>query len=115
MNTPPSPSERNRRIVPRRMLRQAVTIAYGGASKELQTWDLGRDGMCLLAPRPIAPGTRCRISFELPLGDEVLAVSTAAKIVYSSYSAAGEFKIGAVFTDLAEDAALALGKFAASS
>jgi len=38
----------------------------------------------------------------------------AAKVVHSSYSAAGEFKIGAVFTDLDGDTARALGQFVAA-
>ena len=111
----PPPPERNRRIAPRRALRQAVTVAYGGTSKVVQTWDLGREGMCLLAARPIAPGTRCQVTFDLPLGKELIHITASVKVVYSSYSAAGDFKIGAVFMDLADDAALALGKFAASS
>jgi hypothetical protein len=105
------PEARNRRAAPRKAIRQDATVVYGDASRTVQTWDLGRDGMCLLAPRPIAPGTRCTITFEVPLGVERIGVTAAAKVVYSSYSAAGEFKIGAVFTDLDEGTALALGNF----
>jgi hypothetical protein len=112
MSTQPLPQTRNRRAAPRKAIRQDATVVYGDASRTVQTWDLGRDGMCLLAPRPIAPGTRCTITFEVPLGVERIGVTAAAKVVYSSYSAAGEFKIGAVFTDLDEGTALALGKFA---
>ena len=42
-------------------------------------------------------------------------VRASLKVVYSSYSAAGEFKIGAVFLDLDEAVATALGRFATSS
>lgn len=108
-------SDRNRRAAPRRALRGAASVEYGEVSKAVQTWDLGRDGMCLLAPRPIAPGTRCKIAFELPGGQTPLRVTATAKVVYSSYSAPGEFKIGAVFTALDDDAALVLERFAASS
>jgi len=97
------------------VIRTAATVIVGDVRKEVQTWDLGRDGMCLLAPRPIAPGTRCRVAFDLPVGDAPIAVSVSAKVVYSSYSAAGEFKIGAVFLDLDEEVASTLGRFAASS
>ena len=97
------------------MIRRAATIVVGDSAKEVQTWDLGRDGMCLLSARPIAPGTRCRISFEIPLDGGAFAVRATAKVVYSSYSTAGEFKIGAVFLDLADDAATVLGNFAASA
>ena len=112
--SPPSP-DRNRRAAPRQALRQEATVAYGDASRVLRTWDLGRDGMCLLSPRPIAPGTRCKVTFDVPIGAELISVTAAAKVVYSSYSAAGEFKIGAVFSDLGDDIAIVLGKFAAGA
>jgi hypothetical protein len=115
MSIQPLPQARNRRAAPRKAIRQDATVVYGDASRVVQTWDLGRDGMCLLAPRPIAPGTRCTISFDVPLGAERVGITAAAKVVYSSYSAAGEFKIGAVFTDLDEGTALALGKFVADA
>ena len=95
-------------------IRRPATVTIGDVRKDVQTWDLAREGMCLVAPRPIAPGTRCRIAFELPVGGALVAIDATAKIVYSSYSAAGEFKIGAFFTDLDEATALALGAFAAA-
>ena len=109
----PLTNAKNRRAAPRKAIRQPATLVHGDASRTVQTWDLGRDGMCLLSSRPIAPGTRCTITFDLPVGAERIGVVAAAKIVYSSYSAAGEFKIGAFFTDLDEGTALALGKFVA--
>jgi hypothetical protein len=115
MTISPLPQDHNRRASPRKVIRRAATVVVGDARKEVQTWDLGRDGMSLLAQRPIAPGTRCRIVFDVPIGGELFAVSAAAKVVYSSYSAAGEFKIGAVFLDLDDAAATALGRFTAAS
>ena len=115
MSSQPLTQARNRRAAPRKAVRQPATLVHGDASRQVQTWDLGRDGMCLLSSRPIAPGTRCTITFELPVGAERVGVVAAAKIVYSSYSAAGEFKIGAFFTDLDEGTALALGKFVAGA
>src|SRR4051812_48984458 len=111
----PLPQDHNRRASPRKAIRRAATVAFGDLRKDVQIWDLGRDGMCLVAQRPIAPGTRCRILFDLPLGAGLVAVSATAKIVYSSYSAAGEFKIGAVFLDLDAAAANAIGAFTALS
>ncbi len=115
MTAPPPPPERNRRLAPRRAIRQPATVVYGDIGKPVQTWDLGQEGMCFVAARPIPPGTRCRIAFDLAFDGAVTPVAVAAKVVYSSYSAAGEFKIGAVFTDLAEDVGLLLGKFAAGA
>ena len=115
MSISPLPQDHNRRSSPRKAIRRPATVTIGDLRKDVQTWDLGRDGMCLIAQRPIAQGTRCRIAFDLPLGGEALAVSATAKIVYSSYSAAGEFRIGAVFLDLDDAVATAIGAFAASS
>ncbi len=111
--TPTPSQDRNRRAAPRKALRQAASVVYGDATRVVQTWDLGRDGMCLLSARPIAPGTRCKVTFDVPVDGELINVTAAAKVVYSSYSAAGEFKIGAVFTDLGDDVALVLGRFGA--
>jgi len=114
MSTLPVSPEGNRRIVPRKAVRQTASLVVGDATREVQTWDLGRDGMCLLSPRPIAPGTRCKVTFEVPLATGPMSLAAGLKIVYSSYSASGEFKIGAVFTDLDEGVADILGKFAAA-
>ena len=112
MSILPQPRERNRRIALRKALRETATVVYGGSSKAVRTWDVGIDGMCLLSPRPIAPGMRCQIAFDLTHGDGVpVHVAVSARIVHSSYSAAGEFKIGAVFTDLDDEVAKVLGKF----
>ena len=113
MSILPQPHERNRRIALRKALREAATMVYGGSSKAVRTWDLGPDGMCLLSPRPIAPGIRCQVAFDLALGSEAAVhVAVSAKVVHSSYSAAGEFKIGAVFVDLDENTARVLKRFA---
>ena len=115
MSILPQPHERNRRIALRKAFREAATVIYSGSSKAVRTWDLGPDGMCLLSPRPIAPGMRCQVSFDLAVGSEApVHLSVSAKVVHSSYSAAGEFKIGAVFTDLDDDAARVLARFAAA-
>src|SRR5580765_3593120 len=114
MSTQPLSPEGNRRVVPRKALRQTATLVLGDATREVQTWDLGRDGMCLLSPRPIAPGTRCKVTFDVPLASGPMRLTAGLKVVYSSYSASGEFKIGAVFTDLDAGVADILGKFAAA-
>ena len=115
MTALPLPQDRNRRASPRVAIRRPATVTIGDVRKDVQTWDLAREGMCLIASRPITPGTRCRIAFELPVGGALVAIDATAKIVYSSYSAAGEFRIGAVFLGLDDAAATAIGAFTASS
>lgn len=64
------------------------------------TTDVGADGLSFHFPKPIAPGTRCRISFELPLTGHSKPIAASIKTVYSSYCGPEGFRIGAVFTDL---------------
>jgi hypothetical protein len=103
--------ESNRRASPRKVIRQPASVTYGSTTVTVQTFDVGRDGMCLVARRPIGPGTRCRVSFELPRSRGPVALTASLKVVYSSYVAPEEFKIGAVFTELGDDAARLLEAF----
>jgi len=106
-------SDPNRRAFARTVIRQPATLVHGDTSHAVQTFDIGQAGMCLLAGRPIGPGSRCSVTFDLPFRDGPVAVTATLKVVYSSYLSAGQFKIGTVFTDLDDDAALALARFAA--
>ena len=101
----------NRRAFARTVIRQPATLAYGDTTVAVQTLDIGEGGMCLLARRPIGPGTRCTVSFDVPLRDGPVEVSAAVKVVYSSYLAAEQFKIGTVFTELDDETALVLARF----
>ena len=101
----------NRRAFARTVIRKPATVVYGETTVAVLTFDIGEGGMCLVARRPIAPGTRGNVTFDVPLRDGPVEVSATIKVVYSSYLAAEQFKIGAVFTDLGDDAALALARF----
>lgn len=73
--------------------------------------DVGVDGLAFLCTKPITPGTRCRISFELPLDERRVTVSATLKTVYSSFCGATGFKIGAVFIEVDEASTAALREF----
>ncbi len=105
----------NRRAFARTVIRQPATIAYADTSVPVQTLDVGRGGMCFLSRRPVAPGTRCTVGFDVPLGDGPVGVGASLKVVYSSYLAAGRFKIGTVFTELGEEAARVLDRYATAT
>jgi hypothetical protein len=103
----------NRRLYARKVLRRAATVALpGGAERDVKTWDLGADGMSILSPKPIPPGTRCRLSFELPQGDKSTPVSVPGKVVYCSFSGADGFKVGISFVDMDADSVAAIAQFA---
>ena len=104
----------NRRIHPRKVLRAAVTVTVPGqAPREGRTWDLGIDGMSIMSPRPIPPGTRCEVSFELPVGGKVLPVTAAVKVLYCSFSGPDGFKVGTAFGELDDESRGAVNGFAA--
>ena len=106
-----SPSSTNRRAFARTVIRQPATLLVGNASVVVQTLDIGPGGLSLLAQRPIGPGTRCSIAFALPFGDAAVGVTAGIKIVYSSYVAVEQFKLGAVFIELDPAATEALERF----
>lgn len=75
------------------------------------TTDVGTEGLSFHFARPIAPGTRCRISFDLPLTAHSMPIDAPIKTVYSSYCGADGFRIGAVFTALDPQCSAALLEF----
>jgi len=102
----------NRRAFARTAIRLPATVIHGETSVPVQTLDVGQGGMCFVARRPIGPGTRGNVTFKVPLRDGTVEVTAPLKVVYSSYMAAEQFKIGTIFTDLDDDVALALARFA---
>lgn len=105
----------NRRAVPRKAIRLETTLVCRDVTRQVQTLDLGRDGICLLVSRPIAPGSRCTVTFDVPSDDGPTTVTAAIRVVYSSYSATDEFKIGAHFVGLEEGVVEILKRFSAAS
>lgn len=102
----------NRRIHPRKVLRRPATVVLAGQPpRDARTWDLGLDGMSFLCPKPIPPGTRCEVRFELPLGDRSSPVTAPVKVLYCSFSGAEGFKVGTAFGDLDEQSLAAVKDF----
>lgn len=94
----------NRRIHPRKVLRApAKVVLPGQAPRDSKTWDLGIDGMSLMSPKPIAPGTKCEVSFDLPVGGKIMPVIAPVKVLYCSFSGPDGFKVGTAFGDLDDE------------
>lgn len=104
----------NRRAAPRKSIRVDATLVCRDITRQVRTLDIGGDGICLLVPRPIAPGSRCTITFDLPLIQGPIRITASLRTVYSSISASDEFKIGARFEDLDPETVGTLARFAAS-
>lgn len=102
----------NRRLYARKVLRRAATVVLpGDVARGVKTWDLGVDGMSILSAKPIPPGTRCRLRFELPQADAAKPLEVPVKAVYCSFSGIDGFKVGMSFTDLDAASATAIEEF----
>lgn len=89
----------NRRLHDRKVLRRPATVLLpGGLTRDVRTWDLGVDGMSLVSPKPIPPGTKCTVTVEWP--DAATTLSLSSKAVYCSLLGADGFKVGLVFAGL---------------
>lgn len=109
MSNPPAV---NRRNVRRCALRQPCTVVLpDGTRLETDTYDLGIDGIALVAERPIAPGTNCVVTFVVPRAGGLATVESKVKTLYSSFLAARQFRIGARFVDLPDDALADIERF----
>lgn len=116
MPTPSPPGPPNRRTTRRVVLRQpAALLLPGGVSRPVIVWDLGLDGMSVLSPKPVPPGTRCELHFGLSHAGQLTDLRLQGKTVYSSFVGTGGFRIGLVFTQLAPAAADAVERFIAAA
>jgi hypothetical protein len=101
-------SEPNRRAAARKALSTSAKVLLPAGEREVRLRDLGSDGAAVTSSRPIAPGTRLELQFELWTPEGARALSVNARVVYSSYQARDEFKVGLVFTALRPDDAAAI-------
>ena len=93
----------NRRIHPRKVLRGPATIVLPGqAPRDGRLWDVGLDGLCVLSPKPIPPGTKCEVHFDVPVGGKSTRVHAPVKVLYCSYCGSDGFKVGTSFGELDE-------------
>jgi len=94
----------NRRVSARKVLRRPATVTLpGGVERVVRTWDVGLDGLSLVSPKPIPPGTRCTVTVDFPDGDAWRPVQIPVKTVYCSLMGAEGVKVGMVFAALDPD------------
>lgn len=103
----------NRRTGRRRGVRQPATLTLlpGNVSRSVMLWDLGLDGLSVLSSRPVPPGSRCELQFDLAVGGQTTPVTATGKTVYSSYVGAEGFRVGLIFTQLSDEAAGLIERF----
>ena len=102
----------NRRVSARKVLRRPATVTLpGGVERVVRTWDVGLDGMSLVSPKPIPPGTRCTVTLELPDGDTSRIVQVPVKTVYCSLMGAEGVKVVMVFAALEADTERVIRQF----
>ena len=112
----------NRRSSRRCALRQPCAVVLpDGTRIDTDTYDLGADGIALVAERPIAPGSVCMVTFVVPRRDMAgssggfATVESKVKMLYSSFEAARQFRIGARFMELPEGALADIERFVAEA
>jgi hypothetical protein len=102
----------HRRLYARKILRRPATVLLpGGTVRDVTTWDLGQDGLSVLSSKPISPGSKCQVSFELVALDKTTSVTAPVKVVYCSFSGLSGFKVGMNFGPLDADSASAIEAF----
>lgn len=69
-----------------------------GAHRDTLSLEISREGLSVMAPRPVAPGTRCVVRLSLPGQEGELVLP--ARSIYSSYTGPSAFRIGLVFAGL---------------
>ena len=103
----------HRRVYARKILRcPASVVLPGGVARDVTTWDLGQDGLSVLSSKPISPGSKCQVSFELIAPHKTTQVTAQVKVVYCSFSGLNGFKVGMTFGDLDADTVGAIEEFA---
>jgi hypothetical protein len=82
-------------------LRQPCTLHHAdGSSQPATLCDLATDGASFMSFRPIAPGTRLTLAFDLGGATGSGALSVAVRTRYSSFEGAEGFRIGVAFREL---------------
>jgi len=105
----------SRRIYPRKALRAAATVRLAvNGPRDATMWDLGVDGLSVIAAKPISPGLSCTVEFELLFGGVTTPLTVATKVVHCSFVGTQRFKVGMRFAQLDAATAELLARFAAS-
>lgn len=74
--------ERRRLVRLKTRVGATVTILPDGAAQRTLTKDIGAGGACLIAERPLPPGTQVQVALELPGREQ--PVNTIAEVVRSA-------------------------------
>lgn len=102
----------DRRASRRAALQQECEVVLAGSvSRKGRTCEVGLDGLSLLTGKPISPGVRCQIRFDLPTRAGPVSLCLSAKAVYSSFQSAERFRIGLVFDRLTPEDERTLADF----
>ncbi len=106
----------NRRLSARTACRAPASVVLtSGTVLDVQMWDLGTDGASMTSPKPITQGSVVELRFDLPVASGPVGVAAKAKVVYSSYMAPANFRVGVMFTDLDTASESAIDRFRAPS
>lgn len=77
----------------------------------MTTWDIGQDGLSVLSSKPISPGSKCQVSFDLVASHKTTQITAPVKVAYCSFSGLSGFKVGMTFGVLDPDTTSAIEEF----
>lgn len=109
----PESGAAERRQVPRRVCRVKVAVQLEDQSLLAgRTVDLSQEGLALLLPRPLPPGSVCRVDFALYVDGVHRAVAAAAEVSNCVFLR-DDVRIGLRFTSLDKNTKKMLSAFVA--
>lgn len=98
LEDPPDDQRSSRRCA----LRQPceVVLLRDGSARSCELRDISGDGLSFMSFRPVSPGTRLRVAFELAVDGQLLRVQAPGRVSYSSFQGTEGFRIGFRFLEL---------------
>lgn len=77
-----------------------VVLLRDGSTRTCELRDISGDGLSFMSFRPVTPGTRLRVEFDLTVDGQALPVRAPGRASYSSFQGSEGFRIGFRFLEL---------------
>jgi hypothetical protein len=81
------------------------------STRTCELHDLSIDGLSFTSIRPVAPGTRLQVEFDLTLDEQPCTVRVVGRSSYSSFQGSEGFRIGVRFLEVDEASRQAIREF----
>jgi hypothetical protein len=88
-------------------------LANGTPAAEAKTLDLSNHGISLLAARPMRPGAKHVLTFDVPCNGKFKPVRVTAQVMWCSLAGGEGYRIGLEFADVDATSAKIIDEFLA--